>query len=644
MRRIPRSIVTGMWTGASLFFIFGVLESVVLFLKRPEPLSEQLLARLLWSPALQGLAGAGLGILIGLVAAFLLPYRSRRVTRDSEMSSVWSLTLPAVLALFWVYGVNRLYPGGSRDTTALLLDGAAVAAALVLATLLWRRTVHRGASFRERVALTIVLAVFLWLPLYVMAGAPSLEHTRVSSPPTGAVRAPEGSPNLILIMTDTVRSDCLSCYGPTEFQTPAYDSVASQGTLFEQAVTPEPLTRPAVCSLFTGIHPRTHGVDSNTKALGDEFDTLAEILRAGGYRTAAFTAASVLSGAYGTAQGFDYYSEPGEPWWYLRSDSAMRRLYVSLTSWQNWWIEIPAGEVNRRAIPWMEQNSDAPFFMFVHYFDAHAPYRPPAEYDLAVREGLGDVPPPYEDEQVRFEPGFVMPEDYLRQQWLRYRGEISYVDACMREFLDRVRELGLDDGTVVAVVADHGESFAHHAWFSHGTRLYDPQVHVPMILRGPGVPAGVRVEQQVRLIDVCPTLLSLLGKQTPAAAQGVDLSGLVSAAAGLRERGSAAPEDLPAFCQTDLEDRRPYSSRISFGLRLPPWKLIISPEMALTELYDLSVDPAETNNVAGRDVGTTASLSTRLQQWQETTAALELPPVEMTPEALESLRALGYVQ
>lgn len=621
----------------------------MLFAKRPEPLSGAMAARIFWSPLVYGLAGLALGVVVGLVAAALLSCRTRRVTPDAERSSVWSLTLPAILGLFWVYAANRLYPGDSRAATALILDGAVLVASLVLTVVLWSRTVTRAAPFRERALLTAVLVVVIWLPLYALSGTPSLEQTRVAREDAGAPEAPDGSPNLILIMTDTFRTDCLSCYGPTEFDTPAIDRLASEGALFEQAVTPEPLTRPAVCTLFTGLHPRTHGVDSNTKRLGDDFVTLAETLRSGGYRTAAFTAATVLSGAYGTAQGFDYYSEPSEPWWYLRPDTALRRLYISLSSWRSWWIEIPATEVNRRAMAWLDANGDRPFFMFVHYFDAHAPYAPPAEFDLAAREGLDRVPRPYEDEQVRFSPGFEMPEDFLRQQWLRYRGEIAFVDSSLSEFLGHLRESGILDETVVALVGDHGESFEHHAWFSHGTRLYDTQVHVPMIIRGPGVPAGVRVTDQVRLLDVYPTLLSLVGGEVSGPVQGVDLSrrngwpgarGVVSPAGAVAARAG----DLPAFCQTDLGDRRPLSSRVSFALRLPPWKVIVSPEMGLTELYDVASDPGETLDVAPLNPATVVEMDAALESWKSETEALDLEPVEMTPEALESLRALGYLQ
>jgi arylsulfatase A-like enzyme len=450
-------------------------------------------------------------------------------------------------------------------------------------------------------------------------------------------------------MIDTVRTDCLSCYGDTEFATPVIDAFAARGALFEQAITPEPLTRPAVCTLLTGYHPRTHGVDSNTKSLGDDFTTVAEVLRARGYRTAAFTAASVLSGDFGTAQGFDYYSEPSEPWWYLRSDCAVRRLYVSLTSWADWWVEIPADVVTDRAIDWLEANGERPFFAFIHYFDPHAPYAPPEEYDLAVRDGLGHIPPPYEDEHARFAPGFEMPPDYLRQEWLRYRGEISYVDAELGRLLRYLDASGASARCYVAVSGDHGESFEHQAWFSHGTRLYEQQIHVPLMFAGPGIPEGRRVETQVRLIDVFPTLLSLVGEAIPGNVQGVDLCRAMdvsSRSGGVSTNSTtwSGDDDLPAFSQTDLEDRRPFSSRVSYSLRQPPWKLIDSPELGLKELYDLTDDTEETRNLADMEPDVLSRLAEALREWQAATPKREVEAEEMSPEVEESLRALGYVQ
>lgn len=633
MGRVLSMAGRGAATCAVLLFGLGILESAVLFVKRPEPLSTDLALRLVWSPLLLGAIGAAFGVVVAAVAALALA-RVRSTRADG--AAVWALGLPAILGFYWVFAANRVYPGSSRDPVALALDALAAVAGLILAGILWRAAVVSRVGGRRRVRWTLALVLVLWLPLYALSGEPMLERTRVSAPEAPAPAPAKGARNLVLVMLDTVRADCLSCYGPAEFPTPNIDRLAAESTLFEQAVTPEPLTRPAVCTMFTGLYPRTHGVDTNTKALSTDFPTLAEILRSHGYATAAFTAASVLSGEYGTAQGFDYYYEPSEPWWYLRSDFAARRLYISLTSWGNWWVEVPAREITARAASWLRRHRDRPFLLFVHYFDAHAPYDPLPEYDLALREGLGTVQAPYDDEQVRFSPDFVMPPAFLRQEWLRYSGEIAHVDESVGELIDFLDRSGLSDSTVVVLLTDHGESFEHAAYFSHGTRLYDPQVHVAFMVRDPARPRASRLRGQVRLTDVLPTLLSLLGFSPPAPVQGVDLVP--------RMDGRAPDDDLPGFCQTDLEDRRPLSGRASHALRLPPWKYIESPGEGLVELYDLAADPGETLNVAVEASDVQARLADALAEWMESTETLELDPVELTPEAREALRALGYVQ
>jgi choline-sulfatase len=620
--------------GALLFGAVALLEAAVLYAKRPEPWSLDLVGRFASGPVLYALVGVAAGLLAGLVAVPFLAGRPRTWSLAARRSAVWSLLLPAILALYWVYDANRLYPGGSRDRTALLLDGLTVLLAALLAWALWRRSVVRGLGRRGRIGWTVVILGTLWLPLYAASSAPALEHTRIATPPIGV--PPAKGPNVVFLMLDTVRADALSCYGGAEFPTPAIDRIAEDGVLFEQAVTPEPLTRPAVSSMFTGLYPRTHGVDTNTKALGPEFTTVAEAMRAAGYRTAAFTAASVLSAYYGTAQGFDYYSEPSEPWWYPRSDTALRSLYLSLTSLGHWWVEIPADEVTRRAIRWLGRNGDRPFFAFVHYFDAHAPYRPPRVYDFAAKEGLAHIPAPYEDENERFSPDFVMPEHYLRREWLRYLGEIAFVDENVGRLLDYLDASGLSGNTIVVLVADHGESFAHHAYFSHGTRLYDEQVRVPFLVRGPGIAGPRRIAGQVRLIDVCPTILTLAGVPLPGPVQGADLSPRIT--------GSPEGSDLVAFCQTDLEDKRPLSGRASHGVRLPPWKYIETPDMGVVELYRLDADSDESDNVAAGEPRVDAALAGALADWMATTTETEVAPSQLAPEAREALRALGYLQ
>jgi len=630
---------------ATLLLVLGLLEAAVLYVKLPFPLSASLLVSLVWSPLLLGAVGLVAGVVVGAGLSLVRAILGRRALSRDPRGTAWAVAMAGLFGFYWVYAANRLYPGTSREAGAMALDGAAAVGAFILLLALLRRG-RAGLTRAAMARVTTILVLFLWLPFYALSASPQLERARGEAP-SGPSAAPAVTPgagreprmNVLLIMMDTVRADCLGCYGSTECPTPNIDRFAQDAMLFEQAVTSEPLTRPSVCTMFTGLSPRTHGVDSNTKTLRGSFVTLAETLRDAGYATAAFTAASVLSGYYGTDQGFDLYTEPSEPWWYLRSDFALRRLYISLTSWADWWIEIKAADVNRRALPWLRRERDRPFFAFVHYFDPHFPYRPPRGFDLAAKAGLGSVPTPYEDERERFVPGFEMPGDYLRMEWLRYQGEIAYVDANVGALLGALDNAGLTDRTLVVLVADHGESFEHEVYFSHGTRLYDSQVRVPLVIRDPRGRGALRVPSQVGLVDLCPTILGLVGAPSGVPTQGRSLVPLIEAA-----RAGRPSADRPVYCQTDLEDTRPHSGRASYAVRTPPWKYIESPVLGLTELYDLVNDPAETVNVAKEFPQVSSELGAALARWLAATPRLDVAPSELSPERAEALRALGYAK
>jgi len=199
----------------------------------------------------------------------------------------------------------------------------------VLALVLLRRA-GRGLTRPARVGWSALIVLVLWLPLYAISNAPSGVPAPRPRPPAvsvdqAALQSPR--PSLLFIVIDTVRADCLGCYGSEESRTPNIDRLARQSVLFEQCVTPEPLTRPAICSMLTGLYPRSHGVDTNTKTLSEDFTTIAEVLRRRGYSTGAFVASTIMSADYGTDQGFDVYQEPPEPWSYVGSVFAVRRLH-----------------------------------------------------------------------------------------------------------------------------------------------------------------------------------------------------------------------------------------------------------------------------------------------------------------------------
>lgn len=634
--RFGRLIGWGALTGALLFLIMGGLEALVLFVKRPEPWTLDLFGRLVWTPVLYGLIGLAAGCLLGCLVAVALTMARSRATRSGERAAVWAVALPFFLAFFWLFAAQRVIAGGWRAPAAIIVSFVLVVAAVALALFLWRRAVRDAFTPRAIVRWTTVLVLVLWVPVYAVVAEPSLEYTRTTPrPPVEA--EPPSDLNVLFIMVDTLRADCLSCYGPTEFATPNIDGLAAESALFEEVVTPEPKTRPALASMFTGLYPRTHGVDTNAKTLGEEFTSLPEVMRVHGYATAGFTAASVLSGYFGTAQGFDYYAESPHPWFQLRTDCALFRFHKMFTIWPELMNGTRAGLINKRVATWLRDNRRRPFFAYVHYFDPHAPYWPIRKYDFAAAEGLGGARAPTRDRRELAAPDFEMPRDFLRREWLRYRGEIASVDERIGELMRVLEEIGEADRTIVVLVADHGESFEHGVYFSHGVRLYDPEIHVPLMIRDPRDLRPRRLSGQVRLIDLYPTVLELVGLKSPVPCQGVDLTPRLAG-------GPEASEHLPAFCQTDLEETQPRLARASFGLRLPPWKYIESPRIDLIELYNLERDPAETVDVAEASPEVRGRMAAALGSWMATTERLELPPDELAPQALEALRALGYLQ
>jgi arylsulfatase A-like enzyme len=588
-------------------------------------------------------AGAGLigGVVLGALLLLLRALAGVRVAALASPTSARALALAGVTALYWIHAINVLHPGGPRDAAVLVLGAAALAVGLLLAWLLVRWSTRRTGAGRMLGA-SAVVAVLLWLPFYSIVigrtgerveGALALGRVTADR---ADVTGPSPAPNVLVVVLDTTRTDCLGCYGDENSVTPNIDALADESLLFEQAVTPEPLTRPSVTTMLTGLYPRSHGVDTNTKSLSPEFLTLAEALQARGYVTGAFTAASVLSAYYGTDQGFDAYTEPREGPWELSGFMALKRFYVHLFARGRSSLEIPAEEVTRRSLTWIRNNKGRPFFAFVHYFDPHLPYAPPEEHDLARRRGFTELPVPYERQEDKFRPDFDMPEDFLEMMWLRYRGEISYTDECVGALLDGLEQEGLSDDTLVVVLSDHGESFEKEFYFSHGNRLFDSLVRVALMFRYPGrIDPGRRAEQ-VHLADLYPTILSLAGVPLDTEVQGTNIVGA---------RGDdfdRAPR--PVFLQTDFENPKPLSSRVSMGVRLPPWKYVDSPEIGLVELYDLRADPGELSNLVEERPDVAAELAARLESWLATTERRETSDAELSPERREALRALGYVQ
>lgn len=403
---------------------------------------------------------------------------------------------------------------------------------------------------------------------------------------------PSAAASLIVVTLDTTRADRVGAFGGRSVPTPNLDRVARQGTIFPRAYAVAPLTLPSHASIFTGRFPGSHGARHNgLYRLQAAETTLAEHLKAAGFETAAFTAALVVARGTGLEQGFDLYDEVPPP--------AAQRV-EGVTTLQE--AQRTAEEVNASVFAWLENPPAGRFFLWVHYYDPHWPYDPP--------EGAG-----------------------RRLEGSGYDREISYVDACLGELVERLESKGLLDRSILVVVGDHGESLGEHGERTHGIFLYDSAVRVPMMIRAPRlVPEGHSVAEQVSTLDLAPTIVELLGLPPLETAQGKSLVSRID--------GDSRPAEV-VFAETLMP-------RLEFGwseLRMVQderFKYIQAPR---EELYDLAEDPGELHNLATIEEQRTRRMADLLVAWVRDTESHDgsVAQRQLSAEELERLRSLGYL-
>lgn len=448
------------------------------------------------------------------------------------------------------------------------------------------------------------------------ACAPSPETAPVPGPPAR---------NLLFISIDTLRADHVGGYGYDRPTTPFLDRLAAEGTLFVDAISPASWTVPAHTTMMTGLNPSAHGILAYPKPgrLSDDATTLAEVLRDAGFRTAAFTGGGYMSRKHGLKQGFEVYDGRG-----LRFPSKRDPLREWLDS-----VQV-----------------DERFFVFLHGFDVHGPYQPPAPFDRAF---VGDFEGDFDTEEFSPDRERVSDEvlEYVVSQ---YDGEIRAVDALLERLFEDLGASGHLEDTLVVVTSDHGEEMYEHGSIEHTHSLYEELVRVPLIFHGPGVPAA-RVEQPVGLVDLYPTILERLDIVSPHPVQGRALF------------ADFPPAPRPQFSFVEFRD---FPYRLA-AVRTDRWKLIrwrlagmaevdwSEVEAArythrfrerhedFVELFDLAADPGERRNVAAEHPEVVAQLSELLAKHRAQAADLRLASQKALapdPEYLEALEALGYVE
>ncbi len=447
-------------------------------------------------------------------------------------------------------------------------------------------------------------------------------------------------PNILLIVVDTLRADRLRAYGFSKPTSPHLDELARSGLRLDHYTTSAPSTLASFTSMLTGRYVHTHGVFRNGVAWPDGLQGVQSELQASGYTTAAFIASYCLSSEFGLDRGFDHFDENLT---IAMDDLPLNRLIrrgaeVTEAVWT--WLDNAAGR-------------GRPFFAMVHYFDPHWPYQPPPPYDTMFGPGYeGPVTGSMQDLRAlrqRLGRSGGRPDADSRRLHDLHLGEIRYTDEQIGRLVEQLNESGLAERTLVLVTADHGETFwDHYDYFSHGLTVYDSNIRIPFIASGPGIVGGGRViETSLSNVDLAPTLLEYAGIEPPPGYEGKSflplLRGEVATADARRsdvfseatrphlvENNQTWPNRLKARCIIRAEKK----------LMLTPWR------GDLYELYDRSLDPAETDNLwaGAAGVALAGQLAADLERWSGHASEIAHDEQAIDPEVLERLRSLGYVE
>ena len=497
LRLLGAGIAAGLLAGS----ILGLGEAAfVLF-----GMSERVEAQALWfGPLLYALvmapAGAGAGFALGFagrrrpgaarLSAFLIPallfgggfvFARFRIIRDllgeHPMSSLQLLALLGMFGALFLIVWRLLYGLSGRSTTPPVLRPAlhALAAAAIVA-------LGFGAS-------------------HLVAAGESAQHAAGAAAPDELAERP----NIILIMVDTLRADRLPMYGYDANSAPAFEGLAADGVVFENASAQASWTKPSTATLLSGLYPSTHRAIGKPDRLPGSVTTLAEALTDAGWRTGGIVTNVNLSPSYQFDQGFEEYLYLAPDFFFGADESSsklavynilrlVRERFLSQEKRVEHYYQ-DAATVTKAAMAWIDRNSASRFFLFLHYMDPHDPY---------FRH-------PYNGKAVaRVRTPHPAPERAGELSDL-YDGEIAFLDGHLGEFLDHLKRQGLYEDALIVLTADHGEEFHEHGGWWHGTTLYDEQIQIPLILKRGGLgaspaalSAGRRIPGMARILDVAP--------------------------------------------------------------------------------------------------------------------------------------------
>ncbi len=596
---------------------------------------------------LAGFAGCYLAFALFTALAARLP----GAPRDEPGARAVGACTAAGLAAWAAWNAPHAFGWGMKSVPTLAVGALVAVAALPLAVLLGRLAVRPARALADRITArgrlvplplavgvgVVVVAATAWTaPSFTLSPLP--RDVRYAKLPS---RGKLETPNVVFVTIDTLRADHLGCYGYERPTSPFLDALAAKGTIFEDAVAAAAWTKPATGTILTGLYPSRHGAlyHGSSLQLPEGHKTLAESFRDSDYVTAGFVTNPNLKKVFAFDRGFDFYFDsPVEDTVTLasiRASSFGRALMKILRHQFNWKYENDVFQMNRHILTWLEANRENPFFLYLHYIDPHIPYAPPKEYRDRFARDLRGLP--------------LFNERKEKVGIDLYDAEIRYSDDGMKELVEGLEALGLDD-TIFVLTSDHGEEFFEHGVLGHGFSLYQEVVHVPLIVRGPGVARGRRVAKPVQILDLAATVLELAGTGITRLGDGTSFANAM--------RDPRWKAELPYFLENEFGPEHTQNRSFVFnGVRKGDWKLVLTeenvyfppddPRYGREALYNLADDPAERDNLI-HDVQHAAlvrELLDKLRQHSEfvtTTGFRDIAPASLSADVEKSLKALGY--
>ena len=422
-------------------------------------------------------------------------------------------------------------------------------------------------------------------------------------------------PNIILISIDALRADHLSCYGYYRNTSPNIDRLASQGVLFKNAFSQATSTLLSHTSIFLSQYVWRHKVDNPDKRLGNSFTTLAEILKDRNYTTCAFVGGGLVSAKFGFNRGFEIYDDgiPG------------KGRHNEISSYMD------------RLLSWLKSVKNRKFFLFIHTYDVHEPYNSPEPYFDLYTKGCSEGKHLRTSEGIKpgeLDASKLTPEeiDYIIAV---YDGGINYVDDQLGKIFEKLKQLGIDDNTIIIVTADHGEAFREHGRLGHSHRPYIELIHVPLIMRGPGIPTNRIYENWVQHIDIVPTILEILNTPQREEMQGRSILPLMN--------NCEIEEDFKTYSFGYYKNK--HESPFSMSSRTKEWIYIMN-QNGPDELYDRINDPKEQNNIIEKRPLIAQKLKEELADFIALTSEAKpqvAEKIDIDEELKEQLKSLGYL-